>query len=314
MADYSTLNESDLAAIERSYGFEISSWTPIDGGMANSSFRAETSVGPLVISILDNADETLARRLASTTAFMHRMGVPTCEVVSRLDGDWIHLAEDKLILIKRWIDGATHKVVPHGMLAGAGRLLRRIHETDPQDLDVPVGSRRLSVVHRRMLQDFPNQEHAEWVRDRLRKIDEYFPPVEDPRRVLWTTVHGDLIGPNIVTAPDGKLYAIDWETATIDDPMLDIGMSAMNMCVVGNVLNHARLQLFLDGYGQCGRSVNMELVRPGIEYAAVIVAFHRYRRHNIRFPNAARSDYYRLMVDFVEQEFNDRSGITEEKK
>jgi len=306
VANYSTLADLDLAEMERSYGFHIRSSLPVAGGMANSSFQADTSAGMLVISILDNHNEMLARRLAHTTEFMHEQGVPTSEIVPRLDGDRIHITRGKYVLVKRWLNGETTRVVSRRTLPAAGRLLATIHAVVPTGLDVPVGSRRLSAVHREMLEDFPNQQHAAWVRDRLCRIDEYFPPLGDQRRSQWTTVHGDLNGPNIVLSPDGSLFAIDWETATVDDPTLDMGMSALDMCVTDGALDRSRLELFAHGYQQVGRTIDEELLIRAVEYASVIVAFHRYRRHNIRFPNPEKRDYYQVMVNFAEREFTFR--------
>src|SRR5262249_25967679 len=159
-------------------------------------------------------------------------------------------------------------------LPAAAGLLGRIHNSDPEQLDVPVGFRRLSAEHREMLEDFPNQDHAARVRDRLRRLARVFPPFDDPPRNPWAPVPRALIGPNIVIKRDGELGAIDWETTTIDDPMLDLGMSVMNMCMVDSGLDDSRLRLFVEGYRKSGRDVEQELLRPGVEYAAVIVAFH----------------------------------------
>ncbi|MFP8884984.1 MULTISPECIES: hypothetical protein [Streptomyces] len=37
-----------------------------------------------------------------------------------------------------------------------------------------------------------------------------------------------------------------------------------------------------------------------IEQAALIIAFHCYYRHNVRFPDPARSTYHTEMIKFVD--------------
>jgi len=37
-----------------------------------------------------------------------------------------------------------------------------------------------------------------------------------------------------------------------------------------------------------------------IEHAALIIGFHRYYRHNVRFPNPAKAKYHEAMVRFAE--------------
>jgi homoserine kinase type II len=304
MANYSTLGPSDVVHLEEMYGFEIGSLIPLAGGMATSSFTAETARGNMVVSILDNQDEDAALRLAEITEHMWRHNVPTCEVVHLLDGALLSSVRGKSVLVKRFLPGETRSQIPDELLPAATEMLGRIHGTDRARLDISVGLRRLSPALRQIIDDFPNQEHARWLRHRLNRLDHFFPPEDDPRRDRWTLIHGDFTPSNIVISENGeKMWTIDWETVTIDDPMLDCGMSAMNMCVVDNHLSPQRLKLFANGYRRSGRPFEEDRIRPSVEYAAVIVAFHRYRRHNIRFPNPERKDYYRLMVDFVEQEF-----------
>ena len=63
-----------------------------------------------------------------------------------------------------------------------------------------------------------------------------------------------------------------------------------------------RLCLLLQGYreerslsGESLADLPMEIV-----HAAVIIAFHRYYRHNVRFPNPDCRDFYKAMTGFVE--------------
>lgn len=304
MATYSTLGPSEIATLEEMYGFAIGSLAPLDGGMATSSFTAATVRGELVVSVLDNQDAVAALRLAQITDRMWRENVPTCEVVRRLDGGLLSVVGGKSVLVKQFLAGDARDQIPDELLPAAAQMLGRIHSIDHAGMDVPVGLRRLSPALRQVIDDFPNLEHAAWLRRRLSRLDPYFPPSRDPRRDRWTLIHGDFTPTNIVVSDDRqRMWTIDWETVTIDDPMLDCGMSVMNMCVAGNRLDSRRLDLFADGYSRSGRSFEYDRIRVSVEYAAVIVAFHRYRRHNIRFPNPERKDYYRRMVEFVEQEF-----------
>lgn len=303
MANYSTLHASDVSRLESLYGFPLSSPVPLEGGMATSSFTAQAAGAPVVISILDNQDAAGAIRLARTVEHMARHGVPTGAVVPRADGELLATVGGKPVLIKRFIPGRTVKPLPDDLVPAAAELLGRIHNTPADGLEMPVGIRRLTSELRDILGTFPDQGHADWVRRRLRRLDAYFPPTGDPRRDRWALIHGDLTPSNIVVADDSRLYAIDWETVTFDDPMLDCGMSVLNMCVTDNRIDLHRLELFADGYRRSGREFEDDRIRPSVEYAAVIVSFHRYRRHHIRFPNPARAGYYRLMVDFVESEF-----------
>lgn len=303
MATYSTLRAQDVAVLEEEYGIPLSGLELLAGGMATSSYTARSGDRTVVISILDNQDDAAALRLACTVDHMWRHGVPTGAVVPMRDGGLLGRAGGKRVLIKEFLPGDTLRAFPEGLLPTAGTLLGRIHSTKRDGLDVPVGLRRLSPQLREILADFPDQAHAGWIRHRLERLDAWFPPEDDPRRPRWTLIHGDFTPSNLVVE-DGRLSAIDWETVTIDDPMLDCGMSALNMCVTDGHLDPVRIRRFAEGYRASGREFEDDWIRPAVEYAAVIVSFHRYRRHHIRFPNPARKDYFRIMVDFVEREFS----------
>jgi len=307
VANYTVLEQPDVSGLEAAYGLAIGSMVPLDGGMATSSYIAETDQGTMVVSVLDNQDDTAALRLAQTNDFMWSHHIPTCEVLRRLDGELISPVRGKSVMVKRFLPGETRDNLSDELLPRATQMLGMIHNLSPENLEVPIGLRHLSLSLRDIIGTFPNTEHVRWLRHRLARLDDFFPPEDDPRRDRWTLIHGDFTPSNIVISEgqddDSALYAIDWETVTIDDPMLDCGMSAMNMCVIDGRLSPQRLKLFGEGYRRSGRVFEEDRIRVSVEYAAVIVAFHRYRRHNIRFPNPARKDYYKQMVEFVEREF-----------
>lgn len=303
MATYSALDDQDVARLEKMYGMRLSGLAPLVGGMATSSFIADSARGKVVISILDNQDDEAAQRLAQTVDHMWRNGVPTCRVVPLADGSLLSRLGPKSVLVKEYIPGRTLERLPDRMLPQAAGMLAHIHGIPHDDLDVPVGLRRLSPDLQRILDDFPDVEHAAWVRNRLTRIDTLFPEDGGPRRDRWTIIHGDFTTSNIVVAENDQLFAIDWETVTVDDPMLDCGMSALSLCITDQRIDPDRLHLFAEGYSAAGRDFEHQWIRAAVEYAAVIVSFHRYRRHHMRFPNPSRFDYFRVMVDFVEREF-----------
>ncbi|MEU4966780.1 hypothetical protein [Streptomyces smyrnaeus] len=47
--------------------------------------------------------------------------------------------------------------------------------------------------------------------------------------------------------------------------------------------------------GEDAAALPMEIV-----HAALIIAFHRYYRHNIRFPDPAKSSIHNEMIQFVD--------------
>jgi homoserine kinase type II len=303
VANYSAIDEAARIQLAHAYGADFIALTPLPDGMANSSFRCETDRGPMVVSVLDNHDQLSATRLVRTSEWMRAHGIPTNEIVRRLDGGLLSTLGDTPVVVRRWLPGSTANELAVDRLSEAGRLLAQIHRCRPDALDVPWGNRRLSAPLRALLDEFPDQAHAAWIRRRLAKLDQHFPLADDPRRPLWVPVHGDFHPTNLVVSGDGGLSVVDWETAAIDEPMLDLGLAVLGLCRAGDRLDPGRLREFLDGYVRAGAPLCSVLLGPATEYAAVILSFHRYRRHHMRYPNDAQRAYFREMVSFVEHTY-----------
>ncbi|MFC7220367.1 hypothetical protein ACFQLX_19685 [Streptomyces polyrhachis] len=79
-------------------------------------------------------------------------------------------------------------------------------------------------------------------------------------------------------------------------------MAAVGLAQVDGVLEGARLAELLRGYQEVAAltPAQLGLLAAEIEHAALIIAFHRYYRHSVRFPDPARSAYHLEMVRFVE--------------
>ena len=116
-------------------------------------------------------------------------------------------------------------------------------------------------------------------------------------------IHGDLFDDNVIVRDDGGLSVLDWETLSLDDPLLDLGMAAVGLAQdEAGLLDTDRLHTLLGGYEKQRPVPGSEgaLLPLEIEHAALIIAFHRYYRHNVRFPNPERATYHRAMVRFTE--------------
>ena len=271
------------------------------GGAANSSFRLDTPHDGrvYVLSALDNHDEPSARHLAAVTRGFARLGLPTVQVVANRDGDDVTVVRGRPFLLKDLIAGEVEDPLPSSLLPAAGELLATLHGFAPDSLDLPVGTRRLSSGHRAAAADFPDRDFAGWLDGQLAEIGRH----EAAHRRTPTAIHGDLFADNLIVRPDGQLSVIDWETASLDDPLLDLGMAAVGLCQdAAGHLSVDRLRLLVEGYDRRRHLSPEDRAELPVEiaHAAVIIAFHRYHRHNVRFPDPARATYHRAMVSFVE--------------
>ncbi|MEU3600261.1 phosphotransferase [Streptomyces sp. NPDC006798] len=301
MANYTTIDRIDLPAVVRSYGLAEARLEPLAGGAANSSFHLISTTGEFVLTILDNHDLPSAERLAVHTRAAFRQGMPTSEIVPSVDGSLITRLDGRPVVLKKWIEGRVVQPLPLELLPEAGRILGRLHGVPPETpgfSDIPVGGRRLSAGHRALIPGFADRDFAAWLTERLDRVDR----LEAGRTRALAVVHGDLFDDNLLVRPDGGLAVLDWETVSLDDPLLDLGMAAIGLAKVDGLLAPDRFNALVSGYREVVPEADTTTVALAveIEHAALIIAFHRYYRHNVRFPDPAKAALHTEMLGFVD--------------
>lgn len=301
MAKYTTSDQIDLPALTQRYQLDNAQLAPLAGGAANSSFKLSTTSDEFVLTILDNHDWPSAQRLAAHTQAVFQLGVPTTEVVPAPDGSLTTQLRDQPVILKKYIAGTVQEPLPVPLLPEAGRILAQLHALSPQSPgfeDLPAGTRRLSNTHLAAIPQFADRDFAAWLTDRLDRVHTAEAGNPRPR----TVVHGDLFADNVVVRQDGQLSVLDWETISLDDPLLDLGMAAVGLAQNDGVLDPERLESLLAGYRDIAplSDQDAEALPLEVMHAALIIAFHRYYRHNIRFPDPAKSTIHRAMIRFVD--------------
>ncbi|GAA4623806.1 homoserine kinase [Actinoallomurus vinaceus] len=299
MATYTSIDDLDLGQIAARYGWENLHLAALHGGAANSSFRATAKQGDFVLTILDNHDLAGAEALAARTEALFRLGVPTTEVIPDVDGRTISVISGRPVMVKRWIEGQVVDPLPSRLLSTAGELLAHLHDL-PQDVpDLPAKTRRLSPEHLQLIDEFPNRRFADWLSERLDAVQREevaLPPAPD------VVSHGDLFADNLIVRPDDELAVIDWETVSLDSALLDLGMSLLGLAKVDGRLDHDRAHQIVTGYTKVRPLSDEEVAAlpAEVEHAALIIAFHRYHRHNIRFPDKRKCHLHEEMYGFVD--------------
>ncbi len=300
MASYTTVDQVDLATVSTRYALDEPRLASLPGGAANSSFRLSASSGEFVLTILDNHDSASAKRLAAHTQAVFELGVPTTEVVPTVNGDLVTMLEGRPAILKYWIAGEVQDPLPLSLLPAAGRILAQIHQLAfhvPKLRDIPPGTRRLSVTHESAIPHFADKEFGFWLSAQLERVRR----AEANREPAKKLVHGDLFADNLVVSGDGQISVLDWETISLDDPLLDLGMTIVGLGQEGGLLSPVRMDALVAGYREIRALDEADLIFLPIEVinAAVIIAYHRYVRHNIRFPDPSKSESYLEMIKFV---------------
>lgn len=280
MATYTGLDQVDLAGLAARYGLEDVHAVPIVGGAVNSSFLLDTAAGEFVLTVLDGHDAASAAELARRTRMFAALGVPTGDVVPDTSGNLVTAVGPLRMMVKRWLPGRVHTFLPASLLPAAGMLLARLHLLPPAATGLPSGTRRLSKADMAGMADMAGREDRtdpefrDWV---IRTA-----VVPRPHPAPGVVCHGDLFVDNLVERPDGSLAVIDWETASIDDPVFDLGMAAVGLCQSDDAdrIDPTRLALLLDGYTRLRPLPDADRARlpDTVVEACVLLAIHRYHR------------------------------------
>lgn len=297
MASYTNVEDLDIPAVTDRYQLHNVQVSPLKGGAANSSFQLTAGEGDFVLTVLDNHDPASAQQLATRTQQLFARGIPTTKVIPDRKGDLAPVIGAKPILLKGWIGGEVIDPLPEHLLPAAGKLLAQLHNLPPDVSGMPVGTRRLSADHETRIADFDDLEFATWLTAQLKVVKEH----EARHQHTAVITHGDLFADNLICRAGGSLSVIDWETVSLDDPILDLGMAAVGLAQDQGRLSPNRLGLLVTGYTEVRPLPQDDLdeLPTQITHAALIIAFHRFYRHHVRFPDPAKADLHRPMMDFV---------------
>ncbi|WP_416566169.1 phosphotransferase [Nocardia testacea] len=296
MADYTSLRELNLSAVAHRYGLPELSAEVLAGGAANSSFTVWDGNSKYVLTALDNHTFSSAERLSDLMSTLKLFRFPTCELVADTNGKKVTNFGGRPVVLKHWVEGRVEIPLPDILLSRVGVLMAQLHSLPTDIAGLPLGTRRLTPAHEKTIWDFEDREFGSWLTDRLAGVRDLRSSRQD------AVIHGDLYADNIIIGSDDSLFIIDWETASLDDPMLDLGMAIIGLAVSGGRLSSERARDIIAGYASvCPIAAeDLSLLPQMVEHAALIIAFHRYARHNIRYPDSRYAGLYREMVDLVD--------------
>jgi homoserine kinase type II len=298
VANYTTLSGPDVASILVQYPIRANRTTPLPGGAANSSYLIQTDSLPYVLTVLDNHDHASAGQLAAMLAHLSEHRIPTSRLVRTSDHAELASFDERPVLVKEFVEGRCDGPLPDGAHGPAGELLARVHAV-PVPQWLPTGGRRMPADWTRRVDQFADREFAAWLRDQWR-LASTVDRLDGP----YGLVHGDYFADNLVVRDGGQLAVLDWETATHDLLVLDIGMAIVGLCRgpggSGEFLPARAVEL-LRGYDSVRPLSRDErgLLRDAVRYASLVTAYHRYLRHHLTHPDQAKWHLYREIPRFV---------------
>ncbi len=241
------MDRSDLAGIDVDpvtdwLGHHVGTIAPLHferlaGGHSNLTYRVVDATGRSVVlrrppegDLLPTAHD-MGREHALIAAF-GPTDVPVPDALAHCEDDTVTGAP---FYVMDHVDGIvlhTAQIAedsfPAAVRGEIGRsfidVLARLHAVDPDDVDLGALSKKDAYIARQLKTWWRQYESSrthddpdlaavhEWLRAHI--------PEQGPARV----VHGDYRLGNCITSPEGSILAVlDWEIATLGDPLADVG-------------------------------------------------------------------------------------------
>jgi Ser/Thr protein kinase RdoA (MazF antagonist) len=199
-----------LSAIRTSYGVTAEQLTFIPRGWASAGYRLRTADRVYFLKLWltpDDAARAVARfplvRQLHSLGFRARLPNP----VEALDGSFAVPAAGGVVALFPFLPGTTPPGWPRwsdAVLDELGHVLTELHAVTPS-VELPREDFTIAglVPHERLAQ----------LQDVVRRLPERF-----------VVCHTDLIGDNLLVGADGRLSALDWDTAILAPPEMDLAL------------------------------------------------------------------------------------------
>lgn len=301
MALLTDLDDGDIGALLADFGLGLRSARHIHGGMSNTSYRVDTDQGPFVLTVLDHADANGAAQLVDLLEVLCAHGVSTSVPRRTIDGSPSRLFGARPVLVKGWVEGVVPLPATPTCLQAAGAALAHVHAVPPPS-SLEAAKRRLPADLGAATARFGDRRLADW----LGSVAERCAPVLAAATPSGLC-HGDLFPDNLVLGSAGAsgaatLTVLDWECASVDLFVLDVGMAVVGLCRDRGSLVPGRLYDLLAGYGSVRplEPAERDVLPAAVEHAAAVIAYRRYRQHHITHPDPSKATIHEEMYGFVE--------------
>jgi len=297
MARYTNLSPEELADIVSHYAIGTPvKFEGIPGGFGNSNFKLTTTDNTYLLKICDEKNlEELQIQIALLT-HLHRHAYPTVYPILQKNGDALHLTSNYRVMLYPFLNGETPQPSQR-VLTQIGEALAELHRISPL-LELPrfpMGMAQITPFLKEVKNtQFATHPFVIWLKSELEWIR---PELEKPLRT--GLLHGDLFLDNTLFDGDQMVAILDFEEGCHDTLLIDVGMTIIGCCYTAqHQLDVASVQSFLEAYNALRplTSEEWDSLDGFVHYAALAIAFWRFRQYNICHPDVHRADIYQEMI------------------
>lgn len=297
MARYTTLSSAEVAHIVAQYPIG----TPlkleeIAGGFGNSNFKLTTTDGEFLLKICDEKDTAELDMQIALLQHLQEHEYPT--VYPILTKDQKPLTHERFgsVMLYPFLKGEQPHPSPN-TLAQLGEALAKLHCIPPIS-GLPhfaMGISQMTPFFKEVQgTQFATHPFVESLRSQLESME---PQLTAP--LPTGLLHGDLFLDNTLFNNDEMVAILDFEEGCHDRLLIDVGMTIIGCCYTSqHQLNFKAAQRFLEAYNTLRPLTENEWQSLDyfVHYAALSIAFWRFRQFNIRRPDPDRADTYEEMI------------------
>ena len=297
MARYTTVSPIELARIVAQYPIGTAQeLEEIPGGFGNSNFKLTTTTGEFLLKICDEKDPIELNMQIALLQHLHQHAYPTVyPILTNDQKPLIHESFGSVILYP-FLQGTSPQPSPK-ILAQLGKALGKLH-CIPPITGLPHFAMGISQM-RPFFQEVQDTQFAThpFVESLNSELESMEPQLDAP--LPKGLLHGDLFLDNTLFEGEQLVAILDFEEGCYDTLLIDIGMTIIGCCYTPqHKLDIEAARRFLDAYHAVRplTEAEWEHLDCFVHYAALSIAFWRFRQFNIRRPDASRANTYQEMI------------------
>jgi len=296
MAVYTHLQESDIREIAGSYDLTIVDCEPIAAGAENSNYLVRAQQGSYVLTVFEGKTFALTVELGQLLSLLKKCAFPTTRPLLAANGKIAIMHKAKPVMMKEYIAGQVHQHPDKTMVHQVGTAMAKLHQVPrPDSLSNrrPYGVQKLASIQGQKI----DTEYEGWIAKRLPYLEQ-----RKPQGLPRGLIHGDIFYDNVLFEGTKLKAIIDFEDATCDDKVFDLGMGIVGLCGKGQGVVLEKARALVKGYEQIRKLEEGEkrALQLYVEYAAVTVSCWRYWKYHVDAPSVGNADKHWQMVRVAE--------------
>jgi len=286
MAVYSLLQDSDIRDIAGSYDLTMVDYEPIVAGAGNSNYLVRAQQASYVLTVFEDTTLDLTVEHGRLLSLLKECAFPSPRPLLAFNGKMVIVHNDKPVMMKEYLAGHVCRYPDKTMLHQAGTAMAKLHQVPwPNFLSIrrPYGVQKLSSIQGQNI----DTEYEGWIAKRLPCLEQ-----QKPQGLPRGLIHGDMFYDNVLFEGTRLKAIIDFEDASCDDKVFDLGMGIVGLCRTGQGVVLEKARALIEGYEQIRELEDGEkrALQLYVEYAAATDSCWRYWKYHVDAPSVENAD------------------------